>query len=135
VARPADLAPRVRTEDLISYGMLAELLGRLPVRVQLDPLTEDELCAVLTVPPGALVREYSYLLHLDGVRLEWSDAALRELARAALLQRCGARGLRSLLEVVCEDLMFEAPERRGQTVHLDRDYVRLRLQRATARRD
>ena len=109
--------------------MLAELLGRLPVRVQLDPLTEDELCAILTVPEGALVREYAYLLHLDGVKLEWSDSALRELARAALIQRCGARGLRSLVEAVCEDLMFEAPERRGETVHLDRDYVRRRLTR------
>ncbi len=125
----------VRTEDLIAYGMLAELLGRLPVRVQLAPLTEDELCAVLTVPEAALVREYAYLLHLDGVRLEWSDAALREVARAALVQRCGARGLRSLVEVVCEDLMFEAPERRGQTVHLDRDYVRRRLAHSTSAPD
>ena len=109
---------RLRTEDLIAYGMLAELLGRLPVRVQLDPLTEDELCAVLTLPQGALVREYEYLLRLDDVKLNFSDAALREIARAALAQRCGARGLRSLMEVVCEELMFEAPERRGETIHL-----------------
>ena len=121
-------ARRLRTEDLIAYGMLAELLGRLPVRVQLDPLSEDELCAVLTLPQGALVREYDYLLHLDEVKLVWSDAALREVARAALAQRCGARGLRSLMEVVCEELMFEAPERRGETIHLTRDYVRSRLQ-------
>ncbi len=119
---------RLRTEDLIAYGMLAELLGRLPVRVQLDPLTEDELCAVLTLPQGALVREYEYLLRLDDVKLNFSDAALREIARAALAQRCGARGLRSLMEVVCEELMFEAPERRGETIHLTRDYVRSRLQ-------
>ena len=123
-------ARRVRTEDLIAYGMLAELLGRLPVRVQLDALTEDELCAVLTLPQGALVREYDYLLHLDGVKLDWSEPALRELARAALAQRCGARGLRSLMETVCEELMFEAPERRGQTIHLTADYVRARLERA-----
>lgn len=120
-------ARRLRTEDLIAYGMLAELLGRLPVRVQLDPLTEDELCAVLTLPQGALVREYEYLLRLDEVKLTFSDCALREIARAALAQRCGARGLRSLMETVCEELMFEAPERRGQTVHLTGDYVRSRL--------
>ncbi|HRI51586.1 MAG TPA: ATP-dependent Clp protease ATP-binding subunit ClpX [Pseudomonadota bacterium] len=123
-------AARVRTEDLVAYGMLAELLGRLPVRVQPAALTEDELCPVLTHPQGALVREYDYLLHLDGVKLDWSEPALRELARAALAQRCGARGLRSLMETVCEDLMFEAPERRGQTVHLTADYVRARLARA-----
>ena len=125
-AAPA-AARRLRTEDLIAYGMLAELLGRLPVRVQLDPLTEDELCAVLTLPQGALVREYEYLLRLDEVKLTFSDCALREIARAALAQRCGARGLRSLMEAVCEELMFEAPERRGQTVHLTGDYVRSRL--------
>jgi ATP-dependent Clp protease ATP-binding subunit ClpX len=134
-AAPRGAAPRVRTEDLIAYGMLAELLGRLPVRVQLDALTEDELCAVLTLPQGALVREYDYLLHLDGVQLDWSEPALRELARAAIGQRCGARGLRSLMETVCEDLMFEAPERRGQTVHLTADYVRARLERAAGHRD
>ncbi len=128
-------ARRVRTEDLVAYGMLAELLGRLPVRVQLDALTEDELCAVLTLPQGALVREYDYLLHLDGVKLDWSEPALRELARAALGQRCGARGLRSLMETVCEELMFEAPERRGQTVHLTADYVRARLAHNAGRAD
>jgi ATP-dependent Clp protease ATP-binding subunit ClpX len=125
----------LRTEDLIAYGMLAELLGRLPVRVQLEPLSEDELCAVLTVPPGALLREYSYLLHLDGVELIWEDSAQHAIARAALLQRCGARGLRSLVEAVCEDLMFEAPERRGQTVRIDGDYVRQRLGGAFTRLD
>lgn len=129
-AKAGGAARRVRTEDLVAYGMLAELLGRLPVRVQLAALTEDELCAVLTQPQGALVREYDYLLHLDGVKLDWSEPALRELARAARAQHCGARGLRSLMEAVCEDLMFEAPERRGQTVHLTADYVRTRLARA-----
>lgn len=134
-AKGSGAARRVRTEDLVAYGMLAELLGRLPVRVQLDALTEDELCAVLTQPQGALVREYDYLLHLDGVKLDWSEPALRELARAALGQHCGARGLRSLMETVCEDLMFEAPERRGQTVHLTADYVRTRLARAAGLKD
>lgn len=117
----------LRTEDLVSYGMLAELLGRLPVRVQLQPLSEDELCQVLTEPPDALVREYSQLLALDGVELTLLPSALRELARAARIQNCGARSLRSLMETVLEDLMFEGPERSGESIQLDDEYIKLRL--------
>lgn len=124
----ATQAPRrLRVEDLVSYGMLHELLGRLPVRVQLHPLGEEELCQILTNPRDALLREYTQLLELDGVHLEVDPAALREIARAALAQGTGARGLRSLVEAVCHDLLFEAPERRGQTVRLTADLVRARL--------
>ncbi|MFO0576924.1 MAG: ATP-dependent Clp protease ATP-binding subunit ClpX [Polyangia bacterium] len=119
---------RLRVEDLASYGMLHELLGRLPVRVQLRPLGEEELCQILTEPRDALLREYTQLLELDGVRLEIEPSALREIARAALRQGTGARGLRSLVEAVCHDLMFEAPERRGETVRLDAERVRARLE-------
>ena len=127
--RPDDAGPGklIATEDLISYGMLAELLGRLPVRVQLEPLGEEELLGVLVGPPDALVREYAALLALDGVELSFSPDALRAIARAALAQRVGARGLRSLMEAVCADLLFEAPERRGESVHLDAAYVEPRL--------
>ena len=119
---------RLRVEDLASYGMLHELLGRLPVRVQLRPLGEEELCQILTEPRDALLREYTQLLELDGVKLEIEPSALREIARAALRQGTGARGLRSLVEAVCHDLMFEAPERRGETVRLDAARVRARLE-------
>lgn len=118
---------RLRVEELASYGMLHELLGRLPVRVQLRPLGEEELCRILTEPPDALLREYAQLLELDGVTLEVDGSALREIARAALAQGTGARGLRSLVEAVCHELMFEAPERRGETVRLDAAFVRARL--------
>ena len=120
---------RVGTEDLVSYGMLAELLGRLPVRVELAGLGEAELMQVLRGPPDALVREYTHLLALDGVQVSFDDEALRAIASAALFERCGARGLRSLMELLCRELLFSAPERRGERIHIDRDYVLSRLSR------
>jgi len=107
---------RVTTKELLDYGMLAELLGRLPVIVELDPLAEDELLAVLTVPPDSVVREYVELLALDGVKLAFDEGALRAVVRLAVARRLGARGLRTIVEEVCHDIMFEAPERRGETV-------------------
>jgi ATP-dependent Clp protease ATP-binding subunit ClpX len=120
---------RVGTKDLLEYGMLAELLGRLPVMVELGPLDEGELLQILTVPPDALTREYQHLLSLDGVRLEFDEEALREVVRFAIDRKVGARGLRSIVEELCHDLMFDAPERRGEVVTIDRDYARERLDR------
>jgi len=124
---PTALSRKVTTDELVSYGMLAELLGRLPVRVELAALGKDDLVQVLRGPPDALVREYTELFRLDGVEVTFADEALEALAAAALAERCGARGLRSLMEAVCRDLSFEAPERRGEPVHIDRDYVLARL--------
>jgi ATP-dependent Clp protease ATP-binding subunit ClpX len=129
-AAPGTTAGRkIGTEDLLSYGMLAELLGRLPVRVELQGLGEEELIQVLRGPPDSLVREYTQLLETDGVQLSFDDGALSAIAAAALLERCGARGLRSLMETVCRELLFFAPERRGERVHIDREYVLARLAR------
>ena len=124
--RPA-LTGRIASETLIAYGMLAELLGRLPVRVQLQPLGEAELLDVLRGPPDALSRQYAQQLLLDGVELQFTEDALRTIARAALAERSGARGLRSLMETVCRDLLFDAPERRGEQIVIDQAFVESRL--------
>jgi ATP-dependent Clp protease ATP-binding subunit ClpX len=132
VARGGDerkAAKRIGTKELTDYGMLPELLGRLPVLVHLDSLDEDQLVGVLTGPPDSLVREYTALLAADDVTLDFADEALREVVRFALARRVGARGLRGIVEEVCHDLMFEAPERRGETIRVDVDYVRERLAR------
>lgn len=118
---------RITSDALISYGMLAELLGRLPVRVQLHALGEDELLDVLRGPPDALSRQYVQQLQLDGVALQFTEDALRSIARAALAERSGARGLRSLMECVCRDLLFEAPERAGTQIVIDPAFVAERL--------
>jgi ATP-dependent Clp protease ATP-binding subunit ClpX len=120
---------RIQTKDLVDYGMLSELLGRLPVVVELEALSEDELLQVLTVPPDSIVREYAELLSLDDIHLAFEEEGLRELVRYAQKRSVGARGLRTLLEEVCHDLMFEAPERRGEKVSVGLSYVRERLGR------
>ncbi|HEY3354407.1 MAG TPA: ATP-dependent Clp protease ATP-binding subunit ClpX [Polyangia bacterium] len=119
----------VTTKELLEYGMIAEFLGRLPVVVELDALGEDDLLKILTVPPDSLVREYQELLAVDEVRLRFTDGALREIVRYSIRRRAGARGLRGILEEVCHDLMFEAPERRGDSLAVDADYVAARLGR------
>jgi len=123
---------RIRHKDLVEYGMLAEFLGRLPVVVQLDELDRDDLLQVLTVPPDSIVREYRELLAADEVELEFTDGALRAIADYAIERRLGARALRSIVEEVMAEVMFDAPERAGEKVRIDRSWVRRRLERLDA---
>ncbi len=120
-------APKVSQEALVEYGMTPEFLGRLPVVVPLSELTEDELLQVLTVPPDSLLCEYQELFAADDIRLDLQESAQRRLVRHALDRRLGARGLRSLMEELLRDLMFEAPERKGETLTLDEAFVTERL--------
>jgi ATP-dependent Clp protease ATP-binding subunit ClpX len=120
---------RIGEKELIDYGLLAELLGRLPVRVELDPLGEDDLYLIMTGPPDAVVREYQALLEMDGVDLRFSERALRLVAAHCIRRRTGARSLRTLVEELCHDVMFEAPERRGETFTIDADAVAAHLER------
>ncbi len=118
---------RISAKQLVEFGMLAEFLGRLPVTVQLEKLDEDDLLRVLTEPPDAVTREFRELLALDGLELAFSEGALREVVHYSAQKGLGARGLRSILEHVMADVMFEAPERRNKEVRVDADYVRTRL--------
>lgn len=118
---------RVGLKDLLDYGMLAEFMGRLPVVVELEELTEGELLRVLAEPPDSLVREYSQLLSLEGIELSLSEGALKEIARWAYEKRLGARALRSIFEEVMAEVMFHAPERRGGRLGLDASFVKRRL--------
>ncbi len=117
------------TQELVGYGMMAELLGRLPVSVQLQALGEGELLRILTEPPDAIVREYRELLALDEVELDFTEDALREVVRYSISRGLGARGLRSVLEHVMSDLMFTSPELSKQRVRVDHGWVRARLPR------
>ncbi len=122
----------IRQPDLLDYGMLAEFLGRLPVVVQLDELSPEELLEVLTGPPDAVVREVKELLAADDVELSFTDGALREIVRYALDRGVGARGLRGVVEEVIADVLFEAPELRGERVGVDAPWVRRRVERLDA---
>jgi len=123
----AEQRRRVSTKDLLDYGMVQEFLGRLPVVVGLDLLSEDDLLKILTVPPDSLLREYKELLAVDDVDLHVTQGALREIVSYAVERRAGARGLRGIMEEVCHDLLFEAPERRGERVVIDLTLVREKL--------
>jgi len=118
---------RITQQELISFGMLAEFLGRLPVVVELEELGANDLVRVLTEPEESLVREYRDRLALDGVELVLRAAALKEMAQHAISRRVGARGLRSIMEEVCSEILFDAPGKTGKKVIVDAQFVRRRL--------
>ncbi|HRN05995.1 MAG: ATP-dependent Clp protease ATP-binding subunit ClpX [Ottowia sp.] len=99
----------VEPEDLIKYGIIPELVGRMPVVATLAELTEDALVQILTEPKNALVKQFGRLLQMEGVELEIRPSALKAIARKALARKTGARGLRSILEGALIDTMFELP--------------------------
>jgi ATP-dependent Clp protease ATP-binding subunit ClpX len=114
----------VEPEDIIKFGLIPELVGRLPVVATLGELTEDALVRILTEPKNALVKQYNQLLSMDGVELEIRPAALNAIARKALARKTGARGLRSIVEQSLLDTMFELPTLEGvQKVVLDENSI------------
>jgi ATP-dependent Clp protease ATP-binding subunit ClpX len=104
-----DVFREVEPEDLIKFGLIPELVGRMPVVATLSELSEDALVRILTEPKNALVKQYGKLLAMEGVDLEIRPNALRAIARKALTRKTGARGLRSILEQSLIDTMFELP--------------------------
>jgi ATP-dependent Clp protease ATP-binding subunit ClpX len=118
---------RISVKELVDFGMLAEFLGRLPVMVQLHALGEENLLRVLTEPPDSVLREFRELLAFDEIELDFTEEALRAVVRFSVEKGLGARGLRSILEHVMADVMFEAPELRHRRLHVDEGFVRARL--------
>ena len=104
-----DALKDVEPEDLTKYGLIPEFVGRLPILVTLDGLDEDALVRILKEPKNALCKQYEELLNMDGVRLTFEDDAVREIARQAITRKCGARGLRAIIENAMLDTMFELP--------------------------
>jgi ATP-dependent Clp protease ATP-binding subunit ClpX len=119
-----ELVAQVTPEDLERYGMIPELIGRLPVIATLNQLSESDLARILTEPKDALSKQYEVLFHYDGAKLEYTDGAIREIARRAKARGTGARALRSVMESLMLDIMFELPERQpGQTYSITEDVV------------
>ncbi len=100
----------VEPEDLVRYGMIPEFIGRLPVVVGLDELSEDDLVRVLTEPKNSMMLQYQKLMAMEAIKLNFTPAALREMAVLAMRKKTGARGLRSIIEQVMLDVMYEAPK-------------------------
>ena len=101
----------VQQKDLVKYGLMPELIGRLPVITTLQPLSEDDLVKILTEPKNALTKQYKELLAMDGVKLEFEDDALKRIAELAIKKEIGARGLRSIIEKSMQNVMFSIPDR------------------------
>jgi ATP-dependent Clp protease ATP-binding subunit ClpX len=121
----AELLNQVTDDDLVKYGLIPEMVGRLPIIAPLMPLGEEELMAILTEPKNALVRQYQKYFDLEGARLEFTDEGLREVARAAREKGTGARGLRSVLENLMLDPLFHLPSRpKGYTYVVGPEVVR-----------
>ncbi len=108
---PGELLRQVMPQDLLRFGLIPEFIGRLPIVVTLDPLTEDQLVRILVEPKNALVRQYQRILEMDGVDLVFTEEALRAIAREAMARNTGARGLRTIIEDIMLDVMYEIPSR------------------------
>ncbi|MDX9868363.1 MAG: ATP-dependent Clp protease ATP-binding subunit ClpX [Kiritimatiellia bacterium] len=104
---PVPLA--VQPEDLIRFGLIPEFVGRLPVLTSMSEMTEDDLVRILTEPRNCLVRQYQKLLNMGGVKLDFDEDALREMAGLAMKRKTGARGLRAVMEELMMEIMYEAP--------------------------
>ena len=104
-----DLLKQVEPHDVLKFGIIPELVGRLPVLVTLDPLDKDALVKILSEPKNALTKQYTRLLEMDGVRLEFEEGALEAVAEKALQLNTGARGLRSVMEGIMTNVMFQTP--------------------------
>ena len=101
----------VQQKDLVKYGLMPELIGRLPVVTALNPLSESDLVKILTEPKNALTKQYQELLAMDGVKLEFDEDALKRIAELAIKKEIGARGLRSIIEKAMQNVMFSIPDR------------------------
>ncbi|MBA7575112.1 ATP-dependent Clp protease ATP-binding subunit ClpX [subsurface metagenome] len=105
------LLPRTMPEDLLKYGLIPELIGRLPIVSTLSSLTENDLIKILIEPKNSLVKQYSKMFKMDKVNLEFTEDALTEISKYALQRGTGARGLRAIMEEIMLNIMFEIPER------------------------
>jgi ATP-dependent Clp protease ATP-binding subunit ClpX len=111
VKEDKSLLSKVVPEDLLKFGLIPEFIGRLPVISSLEPLDEEALVEILTKPKNALVKQYQKMLELDDVELEFTEDALLEISKKAIERKTGARGLRSIIETMMLDVMFDLPSR------------------------
>jgi ATP-dependent Clp protease ATP-binding subunit ClpX len=119
-----NLLEKVTTEDVLKFGVIPELVGRLPIIVSLQELDEKALVEILTKPKNALISQYQKLLKYDNVSLEFTEDALQEIAAVAIKRKMGARALRSIIEDIMLDLMYHAPQDKNErSIVIDKDKV------------
>lgn len=117
----------ITPRDIRSFGLIPEIIGRLPVLTYMNPLDKETLSTILTTPKNALVKQYTELFEMDGIALSFTQGALDFIVEKALEYKLGARGLRSLCEAVLNDAMFELPESEVKTLKVTKGYAEQRL--------
>ncbi|QDU40027.1 ATP-dependent Clp protease ATP-binding subunit ClpX [Maioricimonas rarisocia] len=123
--RRDELLSQATVDDILEFGLIPELVGRLPVLTTLSPLGESDLVKILTEPKNSLVKQYQKFFEMEGAELEFTDAAMHEIARIAKSKETGARGLRSVVEQVMFEIMFELPDQeRGKRYVITPEIVR-----------
>ncbi|NQY19854.1 MAG: ATP-dependent Clp protease ATP-binding subunit ClpX [Campylobacteraceae bacterium] len=113
----------VEADDLVKYGLIPELIGRLHMLATLNEITEEDMVHILTEPKNSLIKQYIELFSMDDVNLEFEKDALLEIAKRAIERKTGARGLRSILEEIMLDIMFDLPDYKGKTITITKDVV------------
>ena len=118
-----DLMKYILPQDLKSYGLIPEIIGRLPVLTYLNPLDRDALTKILTEPKNSIIKQYEKLFEMDGIKLTFTPEALTLIVDKAMEYKLGARGLRSIVESIMMDAMFEIPSKRTKSFEVTADYV------------
>ena len=117
--------------DLRSYGLIPEIIGRLPVLTYMNPLDEATLRAILTQPKNAIIKQYEKLFAMDDIKFTIEEEALNFIVKKAVEYKLGARGLRSLCEAVLTDAMYEMPDGNDKILEVSREYVEQKLNKST----
>ena len=109
-----DLLNQVTSDDLVKFGLIPELIGRMPISVALKELTREDLISILTKPKNSITKQFEVSFAMDDVELSFTDEAIAEIADIAIKQKTGARGLRAIVEKMLLDIMFEIPSIKGK---------------------
>jgi len=120
----SNIMEKIESDDLVKYGLIPELIGRLHMTAILEEIDEDAMVHILKEPKNSLIKQYTKLFKMDEVTLKFDEKSLVAIAKAAIERKTGARGLRSIIEDVMLDVMFELPEYKGKTVTITEEVVK-----------
>jgi ATP-dependent Clp protease ATP-binding subunit ClpX len=129
-----NLLQYIAPQDLKSFGLIPEIIGRLPVLVHLNPLEKDALRKILTEPKNSVIKQYKKLFQLDDIELEFDEESLQYIVEKAIEFKLGARGLRSICESIMNDAMYEMPSKKVKHLSITREFAQSRLDRVSIRR-
>ena len=124
----------ITPSDLKSFGLIPELIGRMPIVTFMSPLDKKALRAILTLPKNALVKQYQHLFHMDDIALSFDEEVYDYIVEIALEYSLGARGLRSVCEAILTDHMFDAPGLKEKELHINIEYAKAQIDRSSLRK-